>query len=75
MRYSNFYPELAYNIKIVVEGKDGVEYTLTAETGKVPYKFTTPLSVDWADERQDINNKYEGFKGWVADPNNKFWQE
>lgn len=65
----------ADDIKIVVEGNDGVKYTLDAEVGNVPYKFAAPLSVDWADERQDINDKYVGFKNWVANENNKFWQE
>lgn len=65
----------ADDVKIVVEGKDGVKYTLTAKAGNVPYKFAAPLSVDWADERQDINDKYVGFKNWVANENDKFWQE
>lgn len=64
----------ADDIKIVVEGKDGVQYPLTAKTGNVPYKFAAPLTVDWADERQDIKNKYERFGEWVKDQNNKFWE-
>lgn len=64
----------ASDVKIVVEGKDGVKYTLDAETGKVPYKFATDLDVEWADECQDITERWPGFKAWVANENNKFWE-
>lgn len=64
----------ADKIRIVVEGKDGVQYPLEAKKGNVPYKFAAPLSVEWADERQDIKNRYERFGEWVKDQNNKFWE-
>lgn len=62
------------DVQIQVEGKNGEIYSLTATKGKVPYKFATDLGVDWADERQQINEKYPNFEVWVGDENQPFWK-
>lgn len=64
----------ASDINIVVEGTDGKSFPLTADKGKVPYKFATPLSVEWTIERQNINDKYGKFNDWVTDVNKPFWE-
>lgn len=58
-------------IKVV---KDAITYTLSAPTGKVPYKIAVPVTVDWTEERQQIEEKYPAFKEWVKDANKPFWK-
>ena len=55
-------------IKIFVnKGTDGEDnwIEITAETGKVAAKFGCDPSTEWADERQDIEEKFPSFGAWV----------
>ena len=61
-------------IKVVNETSEGaITYTLTAPTGKVPYKICVPSSVAWTAEKQSIEAKYPNFKQWVANKSLPFW--
>ena len=52
-------------IKIIVT-KGGKDYELEAKRGEPAAKFAvTDQTVDWANERQDITEKYEKFGTWV----------
>lgn len=65
----------AKNINVVVEGKDGQEYPLQAEEGKVPYKFAISTCIEWPTERQDFKDKWPGFETWVGNEDDKFWEK
>ncbi len=53
--------------------QDAITYTLSAPKGKVPYKIAVPITVDWAEERQQIEQKYPKFMEWVKNPSVNFW--
>lgn len=64
----------AGDVQIIVENTEGIKYELNAAKGSIPYKFATPIGVDWTNEREQIETKYPNFKNWVADENNPFWE-
>lgn len=55
------------DIPVVVTGKDGVQYELTADFGEAPGKFCTYIGLPWADEYVDIKDAYNGFETWVRE--------
>ena len=67
------------NIQVWVDKGNG-KVELVAPTGKVPSKIGVPVSVEWCDEFQDIDEKWGGsktsgkFAAWVSNPANKFWE-
>lgn len=63
------------SIPVVVTGKDGVQYELTADFGEAPGKFCTYIGLPWADEYVDIKDAYNGFETWVRDEQPiEWWQ-
>ena len=62
---------IAKSIKIYVR-KSGTDYELTAEKGEAACKIAVGTDYEWCDEREDINEKYNGnfekyVKGQIAD--------
>ena len=62
---------IAKSIKIYVQ-KSGTPYELTAEKGEAACKIAVGTDYEWCDEREDINEKYNGnfekyVKGQIAD--------
>ena len=62
---------IAKSIKIYVR-KSGTDYELTAEKGEAACKIAVLQDYEWCDEREDINEKYNGnfekyVKGQIAD--------
>ena len=56
--------------------KSGVWQPITAYTGMPASKFGCPVGTDWADERQDIDTKWDGnFTIWVGDVSKPFWAD
>ena len=56
--------------------KSGVWQPITAYTGMPASKFGCPVGTDWADERQDIDKKWDGnFTIWVGDASKPFWAD
>ena len=61
------------NIPVYVY-KNGEWQPITAYTGMPASKFGCPVGTDWADERQDIDTKWDGnFTIWVGDTSKPFW--
>ena len=62
---------IAKSIKIYVR-KSGTDYELTAKKGEAACKIAVGTDYEWCDEREDINEKYNGnfekyVKGQIAD--------
>ena len=62
---------IAKSIKIYVR-KSGTDYELTAEKGEAACKIAVLQDYEWCNEREDINEKYNGnfekyVKGQIAD--------
>ncbi len=58
------------NIVIRAKQKNGIttEVTFPKETGDAtPQCFMTSTGTEWADEIQNINDKYKNFKSWCSD--------
>ena len=63
------------NIPVYVY-KSGEWQPLTAYQGMPASKFGCPVGTDWADERQNIDTKWDGsFTIWVGDETKSFWKE
>ncbi len=63
------------NIPVYVY-KNGEWQPITAYTGMPASKFGCPVGTDWADERQDIDKKWDGnFTIWVGDVSKPFWAD
>ena len=63
------------DIRIFVYKNDAWK-EMTAYTGMPASKFGCPVGTDWADERQDIDKKWNGsFKIWVGDETKPFWAD
>lgn len=56
--------------------KSGEWQLITAYTGMPASKFGCPVGTDWADEREDIDTKWDGaFTIWVGDVSKPFWAD
>ena len=56
--------------------KSGEWQLITAYTGMPASKFGCPVGTDWADEREDIDTKWNGaFTIWVGDVSKPFWAD
>ncbi len=56
--------------------KSGEWQPITAYTGMPASKFGCPVGTDWADEREDIDTKWDGaFTIWVGDVSKPFWAD
>ncbi len=63
------------DVEILVKNTEkAIEYTLTAEKGKVPYMIAVPTNVAWSPELQSIEQTYPKFPEWVKDNNVPFWE-
>ena len=56
--------------------KSGEWQLITAYTGMPASKFGCPVGTDWADEREDIDTKWDGgFTIWVGNVSKPFWAD
>ena len=72
-------PAAVKTIEIAVEKEiEGIGtnwYEVTAETGKPAAKFAVENQIEWAAERQPIEEKYPDFPKWVRDGTLTNWWE
>lgn len=70
VRYSN--PK---EIPIFVKNtKEDISYYISADQGEAPGKICVPITVEWADECQNIRDKYPKFTLWIQDKTINFWE-